>query len=90
MTQPAITGPAFTIADRDAAKEFLRESFDSAFPQDAYDADGGPELAEGYAQRRANALATLHAALERTWAPGIPIADWAEIAGVEIGLQPEI
>jgi hypothetical protein len=67
------------------------DEFETNYPPDACAAGLSiPEPAEGFAKRRANALHALNVALNRTWAPRLAIADWAELAGADIGLHPEI
>jgi hypothetical protein len=91
MDHPGTTSEATREADFAAAKAFLHDEFEVTYPPDSCAAGlGVPEPPEGFAKRRADAVHALNVALKRTWAPGLAIADWAELAGADIGLHPEI
>ena len=91
MGHSGITSEATREADFAAARAFLHDEFEANYPSDGCAVGLSiPEPAEGFAKRRANALYALNVALNRIWAPGLAIADWAELAGADIGLHPEI
>ena len=91
MDHSGTTSEATREADFTAARAFLHDEFEANYPPDACAAGLSiPEPAQGFAKRRADAIHALNVALKRTWAPGLAIADWAELAGADIGLQPEI
>src|SRR3954462_5692646 len=91
MDHSGTTSEATREAGFAAARAFLHEEFEANYPADSCAAGPGvPEPPEGFAKRRADAIHALNVALKRTWAPGLSIADWAELAGADIGLQPEI